>query len=55
MIGIIGLLLAVVGCSKQVTGTALPDPTKVPLALAADGYGIVVGFDDDWLDNLVQS
>ena len=46
VIGIIGLLLAVVGCSKQVTGTALPDPIKVPLALAADGYGIVAGFDD---------
>ncbi|MGZ8801755.1 MAG: DsbA family protein [Mycobacterium sp.] len=46
VIGILGLLLAVVGCSKQVTGTALPDPTRVPLALAEDGYGIVAGFDD---------
>lgn len=46
VIGIIGLLLAVVGCSEEVSGTALPDPTKAPLALAADGYGIVAGFDD---------
>ncbi|HYJ56339.1 MAG TPA: thioredoxin domain-containing protein [Mycobacterium sp.] len=46
IIGVVGLLLAVVGCSKHVAGTALPDPTKVPLALAADGYGIVAGFDE---------
>lgn len=43
---LLGLLLATVGCSQQVTGTALPDPTRVPLALSADEYGIVAGFDD---------
>ena len=42
----VGLLLAAVGCTKQVAGTALPDPTKPPLALSDDGYGIVAGFDD---------
>ncbi len=46
VIGILGLLLAVVGCTNQITGTALRDPARVPLALAADGYGIVAGFDD---------
>jgi protein-disulfide isomerase len=45
-VGLLGLLLATVGCTQQVTGTALPDPTKVPLALSADEYGIVAGFDD---------
>ena len=44
VIAIVGLLLTVVGCSKQITGTALPDPAKVPLAIAGDGYGIVAGF-----------
>ncbi len=43
---LLGLLLATVGCTQQITGTALPDPTRVPLALSADEYGIVAGFDD---------
>jgi len=43
---LLGLLLATVGCTQQITGTALLDPTKVPLALSADEYGIVAGFDD---------
>lgn len=46
VIGLLGLLLTVAGCSKEVTGTALPDPVKAPLALAGDGFGIVAGFDD---------
>ena len=45
VIGILGLLLAVVGCANEITGTALPDPTRVPLSVASDGYGIVAGFD----------
>ncbi|MEW5812252.1 MAG: thioredoxin domain-containing protein [Actinomycetota bacterium] len=40
------LLLGVVGCSKDVTGTARPDPVTAPLALSHDGFGIVAGFDD---------
>ncbi len=43
---LLGLLLATVGCTQQITGTALLDPTKVPLALSADEYGILAGFDD---------
>ena len=42
----IGLLIAAVGCTKQVTGTAEPDPNKPPLAVSKDGFGIVAGFDD---------
>jgi protein-disulfide isomerase len=42
----IGLLLAAVGCAKQVTGTAKPDPNQPPLALSEDGFGIVAGFDN---------
>jgi hypothetical protein len=42
----IGLLLAAVGCGKQVTGTAQPDPDQPPLALSEDGFGIVAGFDN---------
>ncbi|GJF12337.1 protein disulfide-isomerase [Mycolicibacterium cyprinidarum] len=44
--GLLGLLLATVGCSQNVVGTALPDATRVPLTLSADEYGIVAGFDD---------
>lgn len=42
----IGLLLAAVGCAKQVTGTAQPDPSQPPLMLSEDGFGIVAGFDN---------
>ena len=42
----IGLLVATVGCTKQIAGTAQPDPNKPPLALSEDGYGIVAGFDN---------
>jgi protein-disulfide isomerase len=42
----ISLVLAVAGCSKQVTGTAQPDPDKPPLALSEDGFGIAAGFED---------
>ena len=43
---LLGLFLATAGCSQNVTGTALPDPTTAPLTVSADGYGIVAGFDD---------
>jgi protein-disulfide isomerase len=46
VIAVIGVLLAVAGCSKDVAGAARPDPQAVPLALADDGFGIVAGFDD---------
>ncbi|BBX66703.1 DsbA family protein [Mycolicibacterium psychrotolerans] len=42
----IGLMVGVVGCSKDVTGTARPDPATAPLALSDDGFGIVAGYDD---------
>jgi protein-disulfide isomerase len=42
----IALLLAAVGCTKQVSGTAQPDPNKAPLELSEDGFGIVGGFDN---------
>jgi len=38
------LLITAVGCTKQVTGTAGPDPDKPPLTISKDGYGIVAGF-----------
>ena len=40
------LLIGAVGCSKQITGTATPDPMQPPLALSKDGYGIVAGYPD---------
>ncbi|MDX1883361.1 DsbA family protein [Mycolicibacterium sp. 120270] len=40
------LLLGVVGCTNQVTGTATVDPTQPPLGLSDDGYGIVAGYPD---------
>jgi protein-disulfide isomerase len=35
-----------VGCTKQVAGTAESDPSKPPLMVSKDGYGIVAGFDN---------
>jgi protein-disulfide isomerase len=40
------LLFCAVGCTSQVTGTATMDPTKPPLGLSEDGYGIVAGYPD---------
>jgi Thioredoxin len=40
------LLVAAVGCSKQVTGAAIQDPAQPPLALSDDGSGIVAGYPD---------
>ena len=42
----IALLFGAVGCTKQVSGTAQPDPNKAPLELSEDGFGIVAGFDN---------
>ena len=40
------LLFGAVGCTSHVTGTATVDPTKPPLGLSEDGYGIVAGYPD---------
>lgn len=42
----VGLLLAVVGCTQRVAGTAQPDPNQPKLAVSEDGFGIDAGFDD---------
>ena len=39
-------LFATVGCSREIAGSAQRDFTGAPLAVSADGYGIVAGFDD---------
>ncbi|MGX9789604.1 DsbA family protein [Mycobacterium sp. MMS18-G62] len=41
---VIGLMVVGVGCSRQVAGSAQPDPNKPPLAVTKDGYGIAAGF-----------
>ena len=40
------LLIAAVGCTNQVAGTAKQDPTQPPLTLSDDGTGIVAGYPD---------
>jgi protein-disulfide isomerase len=40
------LLIAAVGCTKQIAGSAESDPNKPPLGVSKDGYGIVAGFAD---------
>lgn len=43
---ILAIVIALTGCTRQLTGTAGPDPNKAPVELASDGYGIKVGFED---------
>lgn len=38
--------LLVVGCTKQVAGSAQRDPAQPPVTVSDDGFGIVAGFDD---------
>jgi protein-disulfide isomerase len=38
------LMITAVGCTKQVTGTAAPDPDKPPVSVSKDGFGLVAGF-----------
>ena len=45
-VAMIGLLVGAVGCGREVSGTARPDPEPAPLAVSDDGYGIVAGFGD---------
>jgi protein-disulfide isomerase len=40
------LLVATTGCTRQVTGTAQPDPNKPPVVIVEDGFGIKIGFAD---------
>lgn len=40
------LLLFSTACAREITGTARPDPTRPPVAIVQDGYGIKIGFDD---------
>lgn len=42
----VGVLATAVGCSRQVAGTAVPNPERPALAITEDGYGIVAGFGD---------
>lgn len=46
LVSALGLLAVTPGCAKQVVGVPQAASTTVPLALSADGYGIVAGFDD---------
>ena len=39
-------VLVVVGCTKQVAGTAQRDPAQPPVTVSDDGFGVVAGFDD---------
>jgi protein-disulfide isomerase len=43
---ILALALVCVGCSKQIDGTALPDPNEPPLSVSKDGFGVVAGWDN---------
>jgi protein-disulfide isomerase len=40
------VLIAAVGCARDISGTARPDPEQPPVALTQDGAGIVAGFAD---------
>ncbi|KUH64461.1 protein-disulfide isomerase [Mycolicibacterium novocastrense] len=40
------VLLAAVGCTNHVAGTAKRDPAQAPLKVSEDGFGVVAGFDD---------
>ena len=42
----IAVVLAVAGCTTQVSGTAQRDPAQPPLAVSEDGFGVTAGFDD---------
>ncbi len=46
ILGLVGLIVTVAGCSNELTGTARPDPTPTPLGVTEDGMGIVAGFEE---------
>ncbi len=41
---LLGLLLALTGCTQRISGTAQPDPRGPGVATTPDGYGITAGF-----------
>lgn len=43
---IVSLLFATPACTRQLTGTAQPDPNKPPVEIVEDGYGIKIGLFD---------
>jgi Thioredoxin len=45
-VSVLAVLLAAVGCTSQVSGTAQRDPAQAPLTISEDGFGVVAGFDD---------
>lgn len=46
LVSALGLLAVAPACAKQVDGVPQAASTTVPLALSADGFGVVAGFDD---------
>ena len=46
LVAVVTSVFLVVGCSKEVTGAARPDPVKAPVVVTEDGYGIRAGFED---------
>ena len=42
----VSLFIGSTACARDVTGTARPDPARPPVAIAEDGYGVKIGFDD---------
>ncbi|MFO7165412.1 MAG: thioredoxin domain-containing protein [Mycolicibacterium hassiacum] len=46
LVAVTTLAMLLCGCTVEVTGRPLRDPTPVPLALSDDGFGIVAGFED---------
>ncbi|BBX18774.1 protein-disulfide isomerase [Mycolicibacterium duvalii] len=46
LIAALCLLVGVVGCTRQLSGAAVPSAVTAPLAISEDGFGIDAGFDD---------
>ncbi|MGV0794425.1 DsbA family protein [Mycolicibacterium sp. XJ1819] len=42
----IALSLALVGCTRQISGVAQRDPSRPPVTVSDDGFGVVAGFDE---------
>ncbi|KKW63930.1 DsbA family protein [Mycolicibacterium elephantis] len=42
----IGVMLVAAGCTRDVAGTAQPDPDKPPVEVSEDGFGVVAGFEN---------
>ena len=43
---IVSLVVATPACTRQLTGTAQPDPNKPPVEIVEDGFGIKIGLAD---------